>query len=154
MHMIFHHFHGINAKLVFSYPLKDPLFISPHLSFKYMLPLFGHQYQMIFKIVDSLLGTSDSPAVFYNSYSINLARAWPLSYPQQAVGYFAATFIKRFFYFNKLWSDPCQEVNNNLRLNNENPFKRTSNISETEKSLDKTSQVLGSAGIEPATNRL
>jgi hypothetical protein len=32
--------------------------------------------------------------------------------------------------------------------------KRTSNISETAKSVDKTSQVLGSAGIEPATNRL
>lgn len=77
MHMIFHHFHNIYTKLVFlSYLLKDFFHVSSHLSIKNVFPILGYPYQMILKVIDSMLGTSYSHAVCYNSYSITLSRAW------------------------------------------------------------------------------
>jgi hypothetical protein len=100
VHMIFHHFHDIYTKLIlFRYLLEDFFHVSSHLSIKYVLPIFGYPYQMILKIIDSVLGTSYPHAVFYNSFSIALTR--PLIalrlgrfHPLSKLGVFRGQFYK------------------------------------------------------------
>lgn len=77
MHMISQYLHNIDTKLILlCYLLQDFFHTFSELIIKDVFPIFGYPYQMILKIIDNTLRTSDSNAVFYNSYGITLSRAW------------------------------------------------------------------------------
>ena len=69
VHMIFHHLHCVYMKTIFfCNALKHILQIFRYLSAKYLFTVLWYPYQMVFKIIDSVFGSSYSHAVFYISY--------------------------------------------------------------------------------------
>lgn len=77
VYMIFHHFHGVYPKLIFfSYFLEYLFRAFSYFIIKYVLPILGHPYQMIFEVIDGMPGAFCSHAVFYTSYPFTLARVY------------------------------------------------------------------------------
>jgi|WetSurMetagenome_2_1015567.scaffolds.fasta_scaffold139432_2 hypothetical protein len=69
VHMIFHYFHGIYLKTILLRNMLEHFFkILRYFLRKYLFTIFRNPYQMILKIIYSVFRSSDSHAVFYNSY--------------------------------------------------------------------------------------
>lgn len=65
VNMVFYHFHCIYLKTIFlAYPFKYLLQEARHLPTQYVLSIFRHPYQVVFQIVDRVLGPSYTHALF------------------------------------------------------------------------------------------